>query len=59
MPLFAYEPAYPSPEEKKIALARLEGEVLDWMHDHGDTFPTLRDLCHEIAVQIDTERTQP
>ncbi|MBK4164023.1 hypothetical protein [Corynebacterium macginleyi] len=58
MPLFAPESTYPSPEAKKIALARIEGEVLDWMRDHGDTFPVLRDLCHEIEVQIDTERTQ-
>lgn len=34
----------PSKEARKIALARLEGEVLDWMRDHGDTFPELRDL---------------
>ena len=56
MPLFAPEPIYPSPEAKKIALARLEGEVLDWMRDHGDTFPELRDLCHEIETTIDQER---
>lgn len=48
----------PSPEAKKIALARLEGEVLDWMRDHGDTFPELRDLCHEIETTIDKERQQ-
>lgn len=58
MPLFAPEPAYPSKEARKIALARLEGEVLDWMSDHGDTFPTLRDLCHEIETTIDQERQQ-
>lgn len=46
----------PSKEAKKVALARLEGEVLDWMRDHGDTFPTLRDLCHEISTRIDKER---
>ncbi|MER0069449.1 hypothetical protein [Corynebacterium sp. KPL3806] len=48
----------PSKEAKKIALARLEGEVLDWMRDHGDTFPELRDLCHEIETTIDQERQQ-
>lgn len=46
----------PSKEARKIALARLEAEVLDWMGDHGDTFPTLRDLCHEISTHIDEER---
>lgn len=46
----------PSKEARKIALARLEGEVLDWMSDHGDTFPTLRDLCHQIETTIDQER---
>lgn len=56
MPLFAPEPIYPSKEARKISLARLEGEVLDWAADHGDTFPALRDLCHEISVQIDKER---
>lgn len=58
MPLFGPESTYPSPEAKKIALARLEGEVLDWMRDHGDTFPALRDLCHEISTHIDKERQQ-
>lgn len=56
MPLFAPESTYPSREAKKVALSRLEGEVLDWMRDHGDTFPTLRDLCHEISTRIDKER---
>ena len=56
MPLFAPESTYPSKEARKIALARLEGEVLDWMRDHGDTFPELRDLCHEIETTIEQER---
>lgn len=29
MPLFAPESTYPSREAKKVALSRLEGEVLD------------------------------
>lgn len=45
-----------SREAKKIALGRLEGEVLDWAKDHGDDFPTLRDLCAQIADEIDEER---
>lgn len=56
MPLFAPESTYPSREAKKGALSRLEGEVLDWMRDHGEAFPTLRDLCHEISTRIDKER---
>lgn len=56
MPLFAPESTYPSREAKKVALLRLEGEVLDWMRDHGEVFPTLRDLCHEISTCIDKER---
>lgn len=56
MPLFAPESTYPSREAKKVALSRLEGEVLDWMRDHGETFPALRDLCHEISTRIDKER---
>lgn len=58
MPLFAPESIYPSRESRKVSLARLEAEVIDWANAHGDTFPALRDLCHEIEVQIDTERTQ-
>ncbi|HFB4872667.1 hypothetical protein NLL38_04275 [Corynebacterium accolens] len=58
MPLFAPESIYPSRESRKVSLARLEAEVIDWAKAHGDTFPVLRDLCHEIEVQIDTERTQ-
>lgn len=56
MPLFGYDAAEPSREARKIALARLEGEVLDWMRDHGDAFPVLRDKCHEIETCIDMER---
>ena len=56
MPLFAPESTYPSREAKKVALSRLEGEVLGWMRDHGEVFPTLRDLCHEISTRIDKER---
>ena len=56
MPLFAPESTYPSREAKKVALARIEGEALDWARDHGDTFPALRDLCHEISVHVDIER---
>lgn len=58
MPLFAPEPIHPSRQSRKVALGRLEAEVIDWADAHGDTFPVLRDLCHEIEVQIDTERTQ-
>lgn len=59
MPLIGYETApWLGRERKKIALARLENEALDWMHEYGDMFPELRDLCHEIDVQIDKERTQ-
>nr|WLJ25636.1 MAG: hypothetical protein [Corynebacterium phage HS03] len=56
MPLFAPESTYPSKEARKISLARLEAEVLDWVQDHGDTFPELRDLCHQIETTIDQER---
>ena len=56
MPLFAPESTYPSREAKKVALARIEGEALDWARDHGDAFPALRDLCHEISTRIDKER---
>lgn len=44
------------PTVRKIALARLEGEVLDWSQDHGDTFPALRDLIHQMETQIHLER---
>lgn len=57
MPIIGYDPTPPvSRDRKKIALARLESEALDWAGGHGDTFPALRDLCHEIEVQIDHER---
>lgn len=56
MALVTPDPIYPSKEARKIFLARLEGEVLDWAAEHGDTFPALRDLCHEIEMQIDKER---
>lgn len=57
MPIIGYDPTPPvSPDQKKIALARLESEALDWARDHGDHFPALRDMCHEIGVQIDRER---
>ncbi|MFW9211523.1 hypothetical protein [Corynebacterium striatum] len=58
MPMFGYEPITISREAKKIALARLEGEALDWMRDHGDTFPELRDKCFEIEQLIDMERAE-
>lgn len=56
MPMFGYEPITISREAKKAALARLEGEVLDWMHDHGEHFPQLRDKCFELEQIIDMER---
>ncbi|PXY12796.1 hypothetical protein [Corynebacterium striatum] len=58
MPMFGYEPNPISREAKKVALARLEGEALDWMRDHGDIFPTLWDLCHQIEIEIEKEREQ-
>lgn len=45
-----------SPLVRKLALGQLEGLVLDWVADYGDEFPALRDLCHEIEVQVDKER---
>ena len=56
MPMFGYEPITISREAKKVALARLEGEVLDWMRDHGEHFPQLRDKCFELEQIIDMER---
>lgn len=56
MPLIGYTSTHPSREARKIALARLEGEILDWMHDHGDIFPQLRDKCFEMEQLIDMER---
>ncbi|HCG3138768.1 TPA: hypothetical protein NJT62_000155 [Corynebacterium striatum] len=48
MPMVGYEPNTISREAKKVALARLEGEALDWM----------RDLCHQIEIEIEKEREQ-
>jgi len=44
MPLFAPESTYPTKEQKQRALNRAQSEAFDWMVDHGDTFPKLRDL---------------
>lgn len=41
---------------RKIALARLEGEILDWEQDHGEKFPALRDCIHDMETQIHKER---
>lgn len=56
MPLFGYDSVQPSRETRKIALARLEGFVLDWVREHGDTFPDLLDKCLELEQMIDGER---
>ncbi len=48
----------PSRDLKKIALSKAEGFALDWIVDHGETFPDLRDLFHEIAVRVEKEREQ-
>lgn len=45
-----------SSDLKKIALAKLEGQTLDWLADYGDLFHELRDLCFTISEQIDIER---
>lgn len=47
-----------SRDRKKVALAQLEGYALDWMRDHGDLFTGLRDLCHQIEIEIEKEREQ-
>lgn len=47
-----------SRDRKKVALKLCEGYALDWMHDHGDLFTGLRDLCHQIEVEIEKEREQ-
>lgn len=47
-----------SRDRKKVALAQLEGYALGWMQDHGDLFTGLRDLCHQIEVEIEKEREQ-
>lgn len=51
-----YEPEYPSRQARKIVYARLEVEVMDWVRDHSDLSPELRDLCLQIEQQIDRER---
>lgn len=48
----------PSRDLKKIALSKAEGFALDWIVDHGGTFPEMRDLFHEIAVRVEKEREQ-
>lgn len=45
-----------SPIARKIALARLEGLALDWMQDHGDSFPEIRDTLFLLEEQITHER---
>lgn len=47
-----YEPEYPSRQARKIAYARLEIEVMDWVRDHSDLSPELL----QIEQQIDRER---
>lgn len=56
MPLFAPESAYPTKDQKKRALNRAQCEAFDWIRDHGDTFPELRDLYQQIHDQVDKER---
>ena len=58
MPLFAPESTYPTKDQKKRALNRAQCEAFDWMTDHGDTFPKLRDLYQQIHDQVDKERQQ-
>ena len=58
MPLFAPESTYPTKEQKQRALNRAQSEAFDWMTDHGDTFPKLRDLYQQIHDQVDKERQQ-
>lgn len=57
MPLFGYDSVQPSRETRKIALARLEGFVLDWVRGNGDMFPELLDKCFELEQMIDMERS--
>lgn len=45
-----------SPVERKIALAYLEGPALDWMREHGDSFPEIRDTLFLLEEQITMER---
>jgi len=58
MPLFASESAYINKQEKKLALNELESYALKWANRHGEHWPGLRDLCHEIETTIDQERQQ-
>ena len=56
MPLFAPGSTYPTKDQKKRALNRAQSEAFDWMVDHGDTVPELRDLYQQIHDQVDKER---
>lgn len=56
MPLFAPGSTYPTKDQKKRALNRAQCEAFDWIVDHGDTFPELRDLYQQIHDQVDQER---
>ena len=56
MPLFGPESTYPTKDQKKRALNREQCEAFDWMRDHGDTFPEMRDLYQQIHDQADKER---
>lgn len=56
MPLFGPESTYPTKDQKKRALNRAQCEAFDWMTDHGDTFPEMRDLYQQIHDQADKER---
>ena len=46
----------PSKGAKNRALNRAQCEAFDWMRDHGDTFPEMRDLYQQIHAQADRER---
>lgn len=56
MPLFAPESTYPTKDQKKRALNRAQIEAFDWITDHGDAFPEMRDLYQQIHDQADKER---
>ena len=58
MPLFAPGSTYPTKDQKKRALNRAQCEAFDWIVDHGDTFPEMRDLYQQIHDQVDKERQQ-
>ena len=45
-----------NPLRKRIALGQLEEAALRWTQVYGDEFPNLRDLCAQIADEIDKER---